>query len=181
MAYAYEQATMKRQPPSTAPMIEGDYVGFGDFDGDGRLSVTDIDLLSAAIRSGEHAAEFDITGDGQVDQSDLREFVLSRQRLNSVFGDADGNGWFDSSDLIQVFKAAEYDDGIDGNSTWSTGDWNADGEFDSEDLTLAFQEGGYSRFSRPGAIAVPEPTSLALLLVGITSLLHIRSRVARKR
>ena len=38
-------------------------------------------------------------------------------------GDSNGDGVFDSSDLILVFEAAEYEDDIEGNSTFEEGDW----------------------------------------------------------
>jgi hypothetical protein len=50
---------------------------------------------------------------------------------------------FDSRDLVLIFQAGEYEDGVPGNSIWLTGDWNCDGEFSSSDLVLAFQSGGY--------------------------------------
>ena len=41
-------------------------------------------------------------------------------------GDANGNGVFNSSDLVQVFQVGEYEDEIDHNSTWAEGDWSGD-------------------------------------------------------
>jgi hypothetical protein len=58
-------------------------------------------------------------------------------------GDANHDGEFDSSDLVDVFQAGEYEDGVPGNSTWEEGDFNRDGDFDSSDLIEAFQYGGY--------------------------------------
>jgi hypothetical protein len=58
-------------------------------------------------------------------------------------GDSNRDGVFDSTDLVQVFQAGQYEDGVLGNSTWSSGDWNGDGEFDSQDLVFAFQAGSY--------------------------------------
>ena len=63
-------------------------------------------------------------------------------------GDANGDGIFNSSDLIKVFQAGEYEDGIPGNSTYAEGDWNEDGDFDSGDLVVAFQAGTYVARSR---------------------------------
>ena len=63
--------------------------------------------------------------------------------ISETPGDANGNGIFDSSDLVAVFAANEFEDGIEGNSTWSTGDWNGDGEFDTRDLVYVFQMGNY--------------------------------------
>ena len=61
----------------------------------------------------------------------------------SVPGDANRDGLFNSSDLVQVFQRGEYEDQIEGNSTWEDGDWNGDGDFTTADLVLAFQSGGY--------------------------------------
>jgi hypothetical protein len=58
-------------------------------------------------------------------------------------GDANLDGLFNSSDLVAVFQAGQYEDGVIGNSNWSTGDWNCDQEFDTGDLVLAFQAGIY--------------------------------------
>ena len=55
---------------------------------------------------------------------------------------------FDSSDLVQVFQRAEYEDQLQGNSTWEDGDWDGDGDFTSSDLVLAFQSGGYQMAAR---------------------------------
>ena len=63
--------------------------------------------------------------------------------LGVVPGDANQDGTFDSADLILVFKAGEYEDGIPGNSTWAEGDWNCDGDFTTSDLVAALQDGGY--------------------------------------
>ena len=52
-------------------------------------------------------------------------------------GDANGDLRFDSSDLVLVFQAGEYEDGVTGNSTFVEGDWNLDGDFDSTDLVFA--------------------------------------------
>ena len=58
-------------------------------------------------------------------------------------GDANGDGRFNSTDLVLVFQAGEYEDGIAQNSTYAEGDWNGDGDFDTSDLILAFQAGYY--------------------------------------
>ena len=92
-------------------------------------------------------------------------------------GDADLNQVFDSSDLVAVFIAGQYEDGIPMNSGWAEGDWNGDGEFDSADFVAAFTDGGYEQGPRVAANAVPEPTSHALLitaLIGVTLVSRIR-------
>ena len=65
-------------------------------------------------------------------------------------GDANGDGRFNSTDLVIVFQAGEYEDGIPQNSTYAEGDWNGDGDFDSSDLVVAFQA-GYYRYEAVGA------------------------------
>jgi hypothetical protein len=129
-----------------------------------------------AVRSGGNPAAFDLTGDGQVNQADLREYVTSRSRLNTFFGDSNLDGRFNSGDLVQVFIAGQYEDGVAGNSTWSTGDWNGDGEFNSGDLMFVMQEGGYEGASRTVVNAVPEPSTLAWVSVSIGLLCQRRQR-----
>ncbi|MCA9171048.1 MAG: dockerin type I repeat-containing protein, partial [Planctomycetales bacterium] len=56
-------------------------------------------------------------------------------------GDINGDGRFDSQDLIAVLQAGQFEDDSRGNSSWRDGDWNGDGEFDTQDLVLAMQSG----------------------------------------
>ena len=60
---------------------------------------------------------------------------------NRVAGDINGDGVFDSSDLVAAFAAGQYEDGIRRNSTFFSGDWNGDGEFTTQDLVFVFQAG----------------------------------------
>ena len=62
----------------------------------------------------------------ELDQQDLDYFIL--EGLDSVYGDANLDGIFNSADLVQVFQANGYEDDVDANSTWAEGDWNGDGE-----------------------------------------------------
>ncbi|MCA9168225.1 MAG: matrixin family metalloprotease [Planctomycetales bacterium] len=100
-----------------------------------------IDDVFAAIREGIHDQEFDLNLDGMVDEADAR--FLIHDLLMTDYGDANLDRVFDSSDLIRIFQAGEYEDSVSGNSTWSEGDWNGDGDFDSADLVAAFQAGWY--------------------------------------
>ncbi|MFC1758408.1 FG-GAP-like repeat-containing protein [Planctomycetota bacterium] len=87
----------------------------------------------------------DVDGDGDPDviDHDLTWYE------NRPVGDANGDRRFDSSDLVKVFQAAEYEDDVPGNSTFQEGDWNGDGDFDSSDLVVAMQNGSYSDAARP--------------------------------
>ena len=78
-------------------------------------------------------------------------------------GDANRDGQFNSDDLVLVFQAAEYEDGIVGNSDWSEGDWDGDGEFGSKDLVLAFQFGAYEEAIAARLSDLSEPISNRLL------------------
>jgi hypothetical protein len=126
----------------------------GDYNGNERLDVGDIDVLTRAVQGGEVDEIFDLNGDLVVDGLDRIVWVHDLRR--TWFGDADLNGEFGSADLVNVFVAGEYEDDLAGNSTWFTGDWNGDGDFTTADLVLAFQDGGYGQGAR--VRQVPEPT-----------------------
>jgi uncharacterized membrane protein len=138
-------------------------VSHGDFDKSGEFDVADIDLLTTQVLSGEHLAAFDLDGNGLVDGEDRAIWIENVKE--TFFGDANLDGEFNSSDIVRVFVAGEYEDTIDGNSTWATGDWDGDGDFGTRDLTLAFQSAGYEQGPRRAIRAVPEPDALTTWLI----------------
>ena len=141
----------------------------GDFNSDGQLDVTDINMLNAAVHDMNHAAEFDLNGDKQVDAADLTVWV--RDLKGTWFGDADLNGEFNSSDLVSIFREGKYDFDVDAG--WQQGDWNGDLRFDSSDLVQAFRDGGYEQGPRrPNN--VPEPSSLLLVCLAIGGIFRRR-------
>ena len=77
-------------------------------------------------------------GDGDIDISDRGVWYEQRP-----IGDSNGDGVFDSADLVTVFQAGRYNRTPLGNTTFQEGDWNADGSFDSRDFVFAFQFGTY--------------------------------------
>ncbi|MCA9197740.1 MAG: chitobiase/beta-hexosaminidase C-terminal domain-containing protein, partial [Planctomycetales bacterium] len=87
-----------------------------------------------------------------------------------IVGDSNGDGVFDSGDLVAVFVAGEYEDGIAGNSTFEEGDWNGDGDFSSADLVLAFQEGTYVAEAQAAESTTDQPIRLVDALPGKASL-----------
>ena len=111
----------------------------GDFNQDGRLDATDINQYCAGQRAGD--LKYDLNQDSKIDSNDLN--FLIKDVFKTSFGDANLDGAFDSSDLVQVFEASEYEDLIAGNSTWSEGDWNCDGEASTRDMVNAFIDGAY--------------------------------------
>jgi len=142
----------------------------GDYDNSGALDARDLDLQAQIIAGGVYDAEYDLNDDQLVDSTDRRIWVEDLKK--TWMGDADLNGEFNSSDLVQLFEAGEYEDDVDKNSTWATGDWNADLEFTSSDLVVAFEDGGYEMGPKPAAVnAVPEPNSTCLALIAMLSLL----------
>jgi hypothetical protein len=75
-------------------------------------------------------------------------------------GDVNGDRAFDSSDLVTVFQAGKYEDGVAHNAVFAEGDFNGDGDFDSSDLVLAFQLGHYERERAPSGGEVDEVVQL---------------------
>ena len=94
------------------------------------------------------------TRPGSVLTADGRVIDLSKR----VIGDSNHDGVFDSSDLVAVFQADEYQDDIDGNSTWEEGDWNGDGDFTTSDLVAAFSAGTYRNPNPPTHPVEPAET-----------------------
>jgi hypothetical protein len=149
----------------------------GDFNSNGTLDAEDIDLLSAEIRSGTNNTPFDLTSDQRVDELDRTFWVETLRK--TYFGDSDLDGEFNTTDLVQTFQAGVYEDAIDANAGWASGDWNGDADFNSRDLVLAFQSGGYEIGPRPAA--VPEPSASLLLLIGIAMAARRRAQVDKLR
>ena len=56
-------------------------------------------------------------------------------------GDSNGDGEFNSADIIQVLGAIKFETGDP--ATFQEGDWNSDGVFDTNDIILALSEGNY--------------------------------------
>ncbi|MEZ6116733.1 MAG: lamin tail domain-containing protein [Pirellulaceae bacterium] len=114
----------------------------GDFNLDGQVNADDINLLCVQLGSATPDMAFDLTGDANVNEAD-RDYLV-RNVLRTDYGDANLDGVFNSSDLILVFQAGQYEDAVAGNSGWAEGDWNCDGDFNTSDMILAFQAGSYS-------------------------------------
>jgi hypothetical protein len=131
----------------------------GDLNHDGSIDVTDVDLICAAIRRGEHT--FDLNGDNLTTSDDL-DFLIGTI-LGTSYGDANLDGTFNSSDFVLIFTAGKYEDETAGTASWAEGDWNCDGLFTSRDLVLAFQSGGYVAAARPALDAISADLAAAIL------------------
>ena len=96
----------------TLPTVSAQFtVGLrGDFNLDATVDEQDIDLLWLQLRAPAPDPDYDLTGDGQVDNSDRDEMVYGV--LQTTYGDADLNGAFSSEDFVHVFPSGEYEDGV---------------------------------------------------------------------
>lgn len=110
-----------------------------DLNRDGMATALDVDLFNAKLRVQD--LSIDWNQDQRVDITDLRAFL--QEGWNTTVGDANLDGRFDSSDLVQIFTAGHYEatDGV--LATWATGDWDGDGRFNSRDLIMAWAVFGY--------------------------------------
>jgi hypothetical protein len=133
----------------------------GDFNSDGTLDAADVNLLMNRIATGPFDTQFDLNGDQRLDAEDLSVWVHVIKQ--TYFGDANLDGEFTTSDLVNVLTAGQYEDDVAGNSAWASGDWNADAEFTSADLVAALSDGGYEQGPRPASVPEPAGGWLALL------------------
>lgn len=155
---SYQADTVTLSVASRLPL---DDEPLGDFDHDGQLSAADVDALTAQINSGEYLAQFDVNSDSYLDEEDRRFWIEEQTRV--LYGDANFDGEFNSSDLVTVFIVGQYEDDVVANSTWESGDWDGNGDYDTGDLVVAFMSGHYEEAAAGAVRSVPEPNSLAII------------------
>ena len=149
------------------------FVGIpGDFNKNGILDASDVDLLAAEIRLPSGDMDYDLNGDGELTAEDHVSWV--HELALTWFGDANLNGEFNSSDLVAVFAAGKYERDV--VASWSEGDWNGDGRFGTGDLVAAFEDGGYEQGPRMAVNAVPEPASILILMGGLIGIAFCHRR-----
>ncbi|MCA9215293.1 MAG: VWA domain-containing protein [Planctomycetales bacterium] len=114
-----------------------------DFDSSGRIDGDDVDAILdfyhnpiTPTPSSQDLVDYDYDGNGSLNDEDGLKYI--NDVLMLWLGDANGDGVFNSSDLVTMFEAAEYEDGVEDNSTWSEGDFNFDQDFDSSDWQSVF-------------------------------------------
>jgi hypothetical protein len=138
----------------------------GDFDGDGILTASDIDTLTAAIIDGPFETRFDLNGDGSVDADDSLFWITDLKE--TFFGDTDFNGQVNAGDLNTLalnWRAADV-------TSWAQGDFNGDGNVDASDLNSLALNWRSGVIQAASAAVVPEPSSISLLMLGGFALLR---------
>lgn len=123
----------------------------GDFDADGLLTVSDIDLLSSRIRRMEFSSPFDLERDNLLDNLDRVEWVES---LASTFsGDTNLDKRVDVPDFLRLSASFGQTGG------WGEGDFDGDGTVGFPDFLILSEN-----FGQIGSApeSVPEPSGLAL-------------------
>ncbi len=152
-----------------------------DFNSDGNYDCTDIDSLNAEVAAGSNSAEFDLDGDGLVNDSDVNQWLSDAgsanlgQGISYRMGDSNLDGFVDASDF-NVWNENKFTQA----SAWCSGDFNSDGFVDGSDFNVwnqnKFTNSAIRRSARMPASfahsstrefqAVPEPGGALLLLLG---------------
>ncbi len=147
-------------------VIFGTGVLRGDFNGNGEIDLGDLDNLTLVSAGNTDPLEYDLTGDGKVDGADVTEWIKAKDIGYSWIGDANFDGQFNTGDFVQVLGIGKYEQ-PGASAVWSEGDWNGDGVFGTGDLVAALSDGGYEIGPRTDVAAVPEPSSVLLIVVGL--------------
>ena len=145
----------------------------GDFDGDLDVDDADIDLLCANI--GGDPLIYDLDGNLIVDSDDhifLVENLVELQGYGAGMtgtrrGDFDLNGIVNVTDLAAVQGSF----GLSGLG-WADGNGNCDIYVNATDLALVRANFGFIATGAP----VPEPTAMAFLLIGATTVARRKKR-----
>jgi hypothetical protein len=122
---------------------------------DGRGTFGDQRVITTAANGPRSVDVADVDGDGDLDvlSASSRDGKIAWYEQREL-GDSNGDGVFNSSDLVRVFQTGKYEDGIPRNATFEEGDWNGDQEFDSADLLVALQFGVYETANPRAASSV---------------------------
>ena len=118
-----------------------------DFNSDGLINATDIDLLyqNLTARTGTYNASFDVNGDGVVDQNDLDAVV--KVILHTAYGDANLDGQVNVDNFSIVLSNWGANNGLGYSDTtvgWAQGDFSGDGRVGIDDFSIFLSNWGFS-------------------------------------
>ena len=139
----------------------------GDFDDNGQYECADVDALVVEIVGGSNNGAFDLDGNGLVNQSDLASWLALAGAENLVSGaaylsgDANLDGTVDGQDFL-VWNNNKFST----TSAWCSGDFTGDGIVDGAD----FLNWNSNKFQSADVDAVPEPSTLMIIGLGVTAL-----------
>ncbi|MFO0911533.1 MAG: Ig-like domain-containing protein [Pirellulales bacterium] len=119
----------------------------GDFNQDGVVEATDVDLLTVAYWQGQLDESWDFNGDGQADLGD-RDYLVHRL-LQLIPGSLDDDTDVDSADLLVLVEnwTGQLQPGT-GQSRFTGGDLDGDLDLDTNDL-LSFLANWTGSLSQP--------------------------------
>lgn len=113
---------VEQVPTTPARMI------VGDFNQDGAINATDIDMLATAIRQNGDSL-YDLNGDGLINRGDMDQLVTGI--LNTHYGDANLDGLVDEVDSATLIRSW-----FSSDQGWSNGDFNGDEVIDGSDVGI---------------------------------------------
>jgi hypothetical protein len=142
----------------------------GDFDADGVLLASDIDLLSAEVRAGSNTTSFDITNDQLVNELDRMKWV--QELVGTSFGDADLDGNVQFADFLAL--AASFGT----NGGWANGDFDGDARVQFSDFLLLSNNFGAG--SVANVASVPEPSKSTVFGIVLALLVSCHRRRAAR-
>jgi len=135
---------------------------FGDVDGDGQISIADINAVCSGAGSTE--ASLDLDGDGTVSVSDVGLLLGAANRLT---GDTDFDGTVGFADFLQLSRNFE------SSATWSAGDFDCNGTVQFGDFLILSENFGKSAAA---TASVPEPSAASMAMLATLLVLVIRRR-----
>jgi uncharacterized protein YjbI with pentapeptide repeats len=148
----------------------------GDFNADDMLDHADLKILREGIESFRRYGDaspsremLDLNADEAINQEDLNVWVLDLK--NAYFGDADLDGNVDFADFVTLANH------FDGPGGWGDGDFDADGKVLFADFVILANN--YGKTSAANTMAVPEPGSVSLALLGVALHAGVRNRKRR--
>lgn len=127
-------------------------------------ALPDANELCSAIATQDTNAAFDLNLDGAVDENDMSALL---EGLGTVSGDSDLDGDVDLADFLALSTS------FGGPGTFSQGDATCDGSVTFADFLPISRNFGFP-LVEVSTQSVPEPTSLAHLLLAVVGLVSVR-------